>query len=365
MDGHDIVVIGTSAGGVGALQEVFRQLPPDLPASLFVAMHLSPHVPSHLPQVLGKAGRMPVVAVDRALRFRPGHAYVAPPDHHLTLTKTGVRPTRGPRENWHRPSIDVLFRSAAAALGPRVIGVVLTGFLDDGSAGLAAIQRKGGLAIVQDPETAAFPDMPMNALQSVKVDYCVPLAEMAATIVKAVAEAPGRVPPGVAEEVAIETEIAKLSMNGREAIEKIGTPSTFTCPECQGPLWELRDGGMLRFRCQVGHAYSSETMLTAQQDVVERALWVALGAIQSRVALWRRLSQRMKDPHLAELASFYRAREDEAQKDLEALQALLTRDGVTARPAGFPPRAAAASAGSAARRRPAPRSRRPRTSRRT
>jgi two-component system, chemotaxis family, protein-glutamate methylesterase/glutaminase len=368
MSGHDIVVIGTSAGGVPTLQKFLPELPPDFGAAVFLVMHLSPHVPSLLPQVLLRAGRLPVVAVERPMKFRPGHIYVAPADHHMTLSRTEVQATRGPRENWHRPSIDVLFRSAANVHGPRVIGVILSGFLDDGSAGLAAIKRKGGLAIVQDPEDALFPEMPKNALQTVRADYCVPIAQMAQTIVTAVKEPAGRpAKPAVAEEVAIENAIVKESMNGREALGKIGTPSTFTCPECQGPLWELKDGDLLRFRCQVGHAFSSESMLTAQQDVVERALWVALGAIQSRVALWQRIAERMKAPHLRDLEGFYRAKEEEARRDLDALRAILTRNGEepSVRLGESRRRASRASGASAARTRRVRQFRKPGTSRRT
>lgn len=372
MRGHDIVVVGTSAGGVAALQQIFSGLPRDFPAAIFVVMHLTPHLPSFLSQVVVKAGQLPATAVDRTMKFRPGRIYVAPPDHHLILTRTEVRINRGPRENWHRPSIDVLFRSAANALGPRVVGVVLTGFLDDGSAGMSAIRGEGGITIVQDPADAMFPDMPLNALQAVKVDHCVPLSQIAPTLIKVVEAPRGGARPGevVSEEVAIETAIAKVSMNGREALEKIGKPSTFTCPECQGPLWELRNGELLRFRCQVGHAYSAESMLTAQQDVVERALWVALGAIQSRVALWERISEGMQSPHLRELAGFYRSKKEEAERDLEALRVILTRDGLKSgstgktrgRPEGSPQRAFEATVASATRRPRVRRTRTPRTS---
>lgn len=363
MRGHDIVVVGASAGGVPAIKEILRGLPADFPAAVFVVMHVPPQLPSFLAQVLEKAGPLPVNAVHGPVTFRPGHVYVAPPDHHLIVEKTAARIVRGPRENWHRPSVDVLFRSAASALGPRVIGVVLTGFLDDGAAGLAAIHREGGLTIVQDPKDALFPDMPLNALEAVQVDYCVPLSQVASTIVTAVQRPRGARPGGeVSEEVAIETEIASEHMNGRDALEKVGAPSTFTCPECQGPLWELRDGELLRFRCQVGHALSADSMLNGQQDVVERALWVALGAIQSRVALWDRIAERMTSPHLQQLSKHYRAKKDEAQRDLEALRSILTRNGkarrTTGRPAGSPRPASAEAAGSAARR---PRARRRRT----
>jgi two-component system chemotaxis response regulator CheB len=369
MRGHDIVVIGTSAGGVAALQQIFGGLPKEFPAAIFVVMHLTPHVPSFLPQVLGRAGRLPATAVTQSMRFESGQIYIAPPDHHLVLSRSHVEVNRGPRENWHRPSIDVLFRSAANSLGPRVVGVVLTGFLDDGSAGLAAIRREGGITMVQDPNDAMFPDMPQNALEAVKVDHCVPLSQVGPTLVQLVQAERGERPgEKVSEEVAIETAIAKVSMNGRDALEKIGKPSTFTCPECQGPLWELRDGELLRFRCQVGHAFSSESMLNAQQDVVEKALWVALGAIQSRVALWGRISERMQGPHLKELAEFYRSKKEDAERDLNALRDLLTRNGEKVggmregskdRSEGSPRPAFEEAVGSAARRPRARRTRKP------
>ena len=217
--------------------------------------------------------------------------------------------------------------------------------------------------------------MPMNAIENVKIDHVVPLTEIAPTLLRLVDQPAGRRPrPEVSEEVAIETAIAKATMKGisaREALEKVGHPSTYTCPECQGPLWELRDGELIRFRCQVGHSFNSESMLNGQQDVVERALWMALGAIESRVSLWRRIAARMKGPHLQHLARFYQAREDTARKDLEELRRILMRNGdvsegrgARGRRGGSPPPASEASGGSAARRRPVRRSRRPQMSRR-
>jgi two-component system chemotaxis response regulator CheB len=182
--GHDIVVIGTSAGGVGALQEIIRNLPTPFPASLFVVLHLKPHLPSSLPRVLLNAGRLPVEAVTRPIRFRAGHIYVAIPNRHLTLDRTWVMTGQGPPEHRHRPSVDVLFRSAAANHGRHVIGVVLTGVLRDGAAGLAAIAAGGGITMVQDPEDALFPDMPAHALKTVPVDYVLPLAEIAPALAR-------------------------------------------------------------------------------------------------------------------------------------------------------------------------------------
>jgi len=370
MHGPSIVVIGTSAGGVGALQGIVRALPPDFPASVFVVMHLSPHVPTFLSEVLMTSGQLPATTVIHPLPFEPGHLYMPPADHHLIVERRVVLSNRGPRENWFRPSIDVLFRSAAAAHGPRVIGVVLTGFLDDGSAGLAAIQQKGGITMVQDPDDAFFPDMPRNALESVDVDHCLPLSEIPKMLNELVRQPPRARPRRkVAQEVAMETDIAKFETNGRAVLEELAEPSTFTCPECSGPLWELKDGKLIRFRCQVGHAYSAESMGNGQQEVVERSLWVAYGAIQSRIALWRRIADRMKTPHLQELAKFYKAKEREAIRDMEMLREILTRNGEAQRNARvrleeFPRRAFAASGGSAARRPRARRTRRPGRSRR-
>lgn len=359
MSGHDIVVIGTSAGGVEALQQIFKRIPPDTPASFFVVMHVPPHVPSFLSEVLFRSGRLPAIAVHGPMTFKHGRIYVAPADHHLILDKTRVSVNKGPRENWSRPSIDVLFRSAARSHGPRVIGVVLTGFLDDGSAGLAAIKQEGGITMVQDPEDAVHSDMPRNAMETVDVDHCLPLSRIPDAILDVVAApAEPRRAGRVTKEVDMEAELAKVQGNGRAMLDKIGEPSTFTCPECAGPLWELRDDKLTRFRCQVGHAYSAVSILTAQQDVVERALWVALGAMQSRIALWRRLADRMKSPHLQKIAQFYRSKEQQEQRDIQELREILTRNGDTKAPReGSPRRVFAASAGSEATRRPGRRTR--------
>lgn len=331
MRGRDIVAVGTSAGGVEALTTLVAGLPAGLPAAVFVVLHLSPRHPSFLSQVVGRGARLPVVTVARSTRFRPGTVYLASPDHHLIVDRTRVHARHGPRENWSRPSVDVLFRSVAEAHGPRAVGVVLTGFLDDGSAGLAAVKREGGVTVVQDPDDALFPDMPKNAIESAPVDHCVPLREIPALLARLVRGPAARRPrPTPSQEVAIENEIAKGDMNGR-AIGKIGTPSTLVCPECSGPLWELRDGDLLRFRCQVGHAFNADTMLAAQDDFVERSLWVALGAIQARATLWKKLADRMNAPHLRRLARHYRDKEADARRDIARLRGLLVRDGHPAR----------------------------------
>ena len=184
MAARDIIVVGASAGGVNALATLAEGLPPDLPASVLVALHLAPGVTSILPEILARAGRLPAVHPKDGEAYEKGKIYVAPPDHHLLVREGHLRLTRGARENLHRPAIDPLFRSAALAHGPRVIGVVLTGSLDDGTAGLSAVKRCGGTAVVQDPSDASHPSMPAAALKNVAVDHSVPLSEMAALLAR-------------------------------------------------------------------------------------------------------------------------------------------------------------------------------------
>lgn len=295
MPGHDIVVIGTSAGGVEALHELAKGLQPDLPAAIFVVLHVPPTGPSVLPEILNRSGLIAAHhAVDGELIVN-GRIYVAPPDHHLLIEHGRTRVVRGPKENRVRPAVDPLFRSAAYTYGTRVIGVVLTGGLDDGTAGLAAIKRRGGLTIAQDPEEALYPGMPRSALENVGVDYCLPLAAIAPLIAQlaVIPAAEDSVYP-VPEMLEIENRIAESEESEMEDMEKLGKLSVFTCPECQGALWELRDGEMLRFRCHVGHAFSSESLMAEQSEELENALWAALRSLEENAELSRRLADRAR-----------------------------------------------------------------------
>src|SRR5262245_34861077 len=272
---RDIVVIGTSAGGIAALQTVFAGLPRDLPAAVFVVIHMSPDTPSVLPRLLERAGPLPVHAAVDGEPVRGGNVYVASPDHHLLIEDGRVRVARGPKENRHRPSVDPLFRSAAVSYGRRVIGVVMTGALDDGTAGLRTIKQRGGLALVQDPAEADFPSMPRSAIENVAVDRVLPLRE----IPVALAELAGKPVDGTAPpDAAAETE-ALMATGEPESTDKLGKPSAFGCPECGGVLWEIDDAQLLRFRCRVGHAYSADSLVVEQTEGVEDALWAALRAL--------------------------------------------------------------------------------------
>ena len=294
----DVIVVGASAGGVEALSDLAGRLPADLPAAVLIVLHIPAHSESVLPRILSRRGRLPAVHPRDGEALRPGHIYIAPPDYHLLVQKGRVRLTRGPAENGHRPAIDTLFRSAAISYGSRAAGVVLTGTLDDGTAGLLAIKEQGGLALVQDPDDALFQSMPRSAIENVAVDYVQPLPALADTLVR-LAHMPGEDMPGEdmpvhTAESRTEVEIAALDMTAIEAGRE-GQPSPYSCPDCHGVLWEVEEGRLLRFRCRTGHAFSPESLVAAQSGNLEEALWVAVRALEESAALVERLQARASE----------------------------------------------------------------------
>jgi two-component system chemotaxis response regulator CheB len=221
---------------------------------------------------------------------------VASPDYHLLLERGLLRQMHGPKENRHRPAIDPLFRSAAYYYGPRVVGVILTGALDDGTAGLLAVKRRGGIAVVQDPKEALYPSMPNSALAHVEVDYCLPLAKIGAVLVHLVQQQAQDESAYPAPDD-LEQETRYASMEDQETLdsdERLGTPSTYSCPDCGGVLWELQDGDLIRFRCRVGHAFSVESVLAAQSEQLETALWAALKTLEENASLSKRIAQQAR-----------------------------------------------------------------------
>ncbi|HVF65436.1 MAG TPA: chemotaxis protein CheB [Casimicrobiaceae bacterium] len=319
---RDITVIGGSAGGLHALRTILAALPRDYPAAVFVVLHVAPDSPFMLPDLLDRSSPLPVTAARDAAPIRPGRVVIAPPDQHLILEPERARLVHGPRENSHRPSIDVLFRSAAVAHGPRVTGVVLTGMLDDGAAGLWAIKRRGGATLVQDPASAEFPDMPRNALDAADAEHSVALEGIAAKLVElaskpvvASAEPP---PSDMVQEV--------LMAENRSSIDKldaIGRRETFTCPECSGSLWEVQGGGGPRFRCHVGHAYSMRTLAADQATRVEAALWAALRSLKENQRLAIRLAGEARERGRDRSAQWHAERAQSDERHSEVLRELL------------------------------------------
>jgi two-component system, chemotaxis family, protein-glutamate methylesterase/glutaminase len=328
--GHDIVVVGASAGGVEALVKLVRGLPADLPATLFVVLHVPAHGTSVLPKILDRAGPLMAAHATEGDEICPGRVYVAPPDHHLLVQRGRVRVVRGPRENGHRPAIDPLFRTAARWYGRRAIGVVLSGTLDDGTAGLAAIKRRGGIAIVQHPDDALFTGMPGNALENVEIDHCAAASEIGAILAELARQPVSREGEAPAsEDMQREVEIAEFDLDPIESDGHPGTISGFSCPECKGALWELRDGKLTRFRCRVGHAYSSETLLDEQAAGLETALWTAFRALEERAALARRLLDRAKaGGHNYAVTRFAEQARDAEERAAVVRQALLNGERV-------------------------------------
>lgn len=271
---HDIIVIGASAGGVEALKELVGGFPPDLAASVFVALHIAPTSPGILPDILSRCGPLPAVHPKNGEAIQPGRIYVAPPDHHLTLEPGHIWVTRGPRVNGHRPAVDPLFRAAARAYGPRVVGVVLTGSLDCGTAGLMSIKARGGVAVVQDPNEAMASDMPRNAIAHVKVDHILPLSKISSLIARLTRE-----PISGKEVMAVE-------------IKDMKKRSSITCPECHGSMIESEVNGFSQFQCHVGHIFSMDGMASAQAEALEAALWAGVRALEESEDLARRIAQR-------------------------------------------------------------------------
>ena len=322
MPDHDIVVVGASAGGVEALVSLAASLPADLQAAVFVVLHVPSTGTSALPDILGRHGRLPAGHVKDGEPIELGRIYVAPPDHHLLIRTGHVHLARGPRENGHRPAVDPLFRSAAREYATRVIGVVLSGALDDGTAGLVAVKSRGGIAVVQDPQDALYPGMPASALEHAEVDHVLPAAAMGALLARLAAE-PAEEPSGPAPtDMKVEVEVEGFSLVAMEG-EHPGEPSGFSCPDCSGVLWAIQDGGMQRFRCRVGHAWSPESLLTRQSEALEAALWIALRSLEERAALARRLAEPARRRGHTITASRFEEQASEAQQAARVVRELL------------------------------------------
>jgi two-component system, chemotaxis family, protein-glutamate methylesterase/glutaminase len=321
---RDIVVIGGSAGALTALRKILHGLPPEFSAAIFVVIHSSSESPGLLAAILNRIGRLPAEKATDGDPIRSGRVYVAPPDHHLLIKAGHVRVTRGPRENRFRPAVDPLFRTAAAAYGPRVIGVILSGGQDDGVLGLSRIKSHGGVAIVQEPTDAETPGMPDKAIRQIAIDHVVRADDMAAVI-------SGLVALPVEEEVVevhdeTRRDTAEAGTDALESGSLPGTPSPFRCPECGGALWELRDGELIRFQCHVGHGFNGESLVAAQSDELEGALWAALRLLEENAVLRRRMADRVRVRGMSAIADSYEEHARDSDARAKVLRRLLVTD---------------------------------------
>jgi two-component system chemotaxis response regulator CheB len=321
MTHRDTIVVGASSGGVPALSDLCRALPSDLPASVFVVLHIGARH-SNLPRILSSSGALPAVHARDGEVSMPGKIYVAPPDHHMLLEEGKVRLTRGPKENHTRPAIDPLFRSAALSRGHRVIGIVLSGYLDDGTAGLGAIKRCGGIAMAQDPQEAQADSMPLSALANVDVDHCASVGILARRLGE-LTRHPAEPQPQPAP---ADTVIEHLASTGEgsmaDKLQDIGSPSTIVCPECKGVLWELHDKKPMRFRCHTGHGYTLKSLVHEQGITAEAAVWSSVRALQDLEQVMRKLSadsQAKGDPVTARAAAIEADKASEQARSIERL----------------------------------------------
>lgn len=325
---RDVIAIGASAGGVEALHDLVRAFPPDFPAALLIVVHVPPNSKSALPQMLSRWSPLPAIHPTSNDRVEPGKIYVAPPDFQLLLHGDRLLLTRGARENGHRPSIDPLFRSVARWRGSRSVAVLLSGSLDDGTAGMVSIQAAGGTCIAQDPGEALFAGMPQSAIDAKVVDHVLRAGAIAALLRTLITEElpasttfvasrdaePAEIlPEDEPVELAPEIDMAKT--------ETQGPASSFTCPDCHGALWEHRDGELLRYRCRVGHAFSSDSLLAAQLDSVEEAMWMAYRALEESASIAKRLAEKAQTQGFAHSALRYL----EKNRDALARAAIIRR----------------------------------------
>ena len=321
---RNIVVIGASAGGIEALSALFAALPSDSAASFFVVQHLSANYPSQLDRILQAATSMPVTFAFDRQPIMPDTVYVASPDRHLMIENDSIRITRGPRESRARPAIDVLFRSAALAFGPRVIGVVLSGSLDDGTAGLWQIKDRKGLVFVQDPDEASHKSMPQSAIEHVDTDFIGTLDRLATRIASEVVQdmsLPPVEPPRPGQRV--ENQVALGDNAMQTGVLNLGKASKYTCPECHGVLVQIEEGRLVRFRCHTGHAYSLKSLITEVNDAVDVSLWSTIRAIEERILILGQMADLAERNGQHEKALQLRAKAELAEQKCQPLREIV------------------------------------------
>jgi two-component system chemotaxis response regulator CheB len=319
MSNRDIIAIGGSTGALEALKRIFADLPADLPAAVFVVRHIAADGGGMLADILDAAGPMTVKTAADGAGIENGVAYVAPGGRHLLVDNGALRLGHGPRENMARPAVDPLFRSAAISYGPRVTAVVLSGLLDDGAAGLAAVKRCGGLTIVQDPADARAGDMPISALGACDVDYRAPAAKMGRLLAQ-LANEPAPPPLPVPGDIALEVQIAAGRPCTTEIIARIAEPVPLSCPQCHGVLSEITSPSRLRFRCQIGHGFTADALDKEQEAAVVDAVGVALRTLEERHTLLIKMADDARRRGMDHMASQYEERATDYRRQADTIR---------------------------------------------
>jgi two-component system chemotaxis response regulator CheB len=322
MSQPDIVVIGASAGGLHALMDIVEQLPADLNKSILIVVHTKTEGESYLAEILGRLTELPVEFARDGAGIQPGRIYIAPPNVHMLVGAHGVRLHQGPRENGFRPAVDPLFRTAARHYGPRVMGVILSGALDDGTYGLKVVKAGGGVAVVQDPDEAAFPSMPLSALRYVEVDHVLPALQIAELITKKHDESTvGE--PTMARPKETEPQNPAEETDVEQMVDTFGPPSGLTCPDCGGALWEITNGELVRYRCHVGHQFTTEGLDAEEQDAVENALWSAVRVLEEHAELRSRMATRAEAAGMGAVSSGFSESAGDSRRQADTIRELL------------------------------------------
>ena len=328
-----VVVVGTSAGGLNALGEFVGQLHADMDAAVFIVMHLSrTSITDFLMLRLQPLTGLPCEVATEGATIKKGRIYISPPNLHLLVKKGSIILGCGPEENRWRPSIDVLFRSAAAAYSTRAIGVVLTGLMDDGATGMLAIKRSGGTCIVQDPNEAQYPDMPLAVLNNMEVDFSIPLTQMGEVIYNVTRTNPEEIP--APDDVIMESRIAEKVVVDYDIVRQLGDHSIFACPDCGGGLWNINKDGegkgkIDRYRCHIGHSYSEKDLMSKQGEIFESTLWVALRILEERRNLLLKMETDNSKKGFSVMAKSYREKADDMQIHVDKLKEILFRSQKT------------------------------------
>jgi len=319
-----IVVIGASAGGLNALAELVRTLPVGLNAAYCIVLHLSRKgIGDFVVHRLSQVTSMECTMATGGATIQAGHIYVAPPNQHLLVKDGKILLGSGPQENRFRPSIDVLFRSAAVAYTSHAIGIILSGMLDDGTSGMWAVKRSGGVCIVQDPNQAEYPDMPLSVIHNMEVDYVSDLSSIG-TIVSRITNLDREVVVSAPDDVVLESQIAEKTAVGIDAVEQIADVSVFACPDCGGNLWAIKGDIINRYRCHIGHAYTERDLVVKQAETASTTLWVALRMMEERKHLLRKLEVDYAQKGYSSLASDHHEKKDEMERHIDALKIMLS-----------------------------------------
>lgn len=321
---RNIIVIGASAGGIPAVNAVIQEFPEDLDAAIVVVLHVSRKSNStNIAKSFQRNTSLTCRVASNEMPLRKGHLYVAPPEQQLMIKNNSLRLTNGPHENKYRPSIDVLFRSAAVHYGNRSIGIILTGLFEDGTSGMHAIKRSGGICMIQDPAEAEYSDMPRSVLNKIKVDYQAKLKEMP-EIIKNIVNDP--LPPEipVPRELQIEAYITEKMMSDINDMKKIGDKSDFTCPDCGGGLWELKNDPLHRYRCHTGHVFTEKILHDLQDQNIEETIWVSIRMLEEKENLLLLMARRENAEGEPEMSSFHESRLEGIRKHISRLKSFLS-----------------------------------------